>query len=117
MNTEFVKRITQTWIFISLLLVGGLMYLVGNIDGSEGIKSNITIQYPEEAAIQYSSLATNEDTQDRDLQDSFVASKNGKRYYTPGCSGIDRIIPENRIYFQSIQEAEATGRTIAKACQ
>ena len=39
----------------------------------------------------------------------FVASKNGSNYYARGCSSANRIKEENRIYFQTQQEAEALG--------
>ncbi len=46
----------------------------------------------------------------------FVASKNGKRYYLPWCSGVERIKPENLIGFASREEAEARGLTPAANC-
>ncbi len=45
-----------------------------------------------------------------------VASKNGTRYYYPNCSGVSRIKQENKIWFQSIAEAEAKGLTLASNC-
>lgn len=48
---------------------------------------------------------------------SIVVSKNGTKYYTPGCSGIKRIKPENIISFASPQEAEKAGYTKAKNCK
>lgn len=45
-----------------------------------------------------------------------VASKNGKRYYYPGCSGISRISPANIVHFASALEAERFGLTLAANC-
>ncbi len=42
------------------------------------------------------------------------ASKSGTRYYYPDCSS--RVKEENKIWFNSIEEAEATGRTLASGC-
>ncbi len=39
----------------------------------------------------------------------FVGSKNGTKYYTPGCSGAQRIKPENYIWFQSVEDATLQG--------
>tara|TARA_Y100000310_G_scaffold345403_1_gene464563 strand:+ start:3837 stop:4304 length:468 start_codon:yes stop_codon:yes gene_type:complete len=39
----------------------------------------------------------------------FVASNRGKKYYPVFSSAGERIIPKNRIYFQSKQEAELEG--------
>ena len=48
---------------------------------------------------------------------NFVASKNGTKYYPLGCSGIDRIKEENKIYFENETEAVASGRTKASTCK
>ncbi len=45
-----------------------------------------------------------------------VASKNGTRYYYPNCAGVSRIKEENKIWFNSIAEAEARGLTLAANC-
>lgn len=46
----------------------------------------------------------------------YVASKNGKKYYLPSCSGASRIKEENKVWFASIEEARASGRTPASNC-
>lgn len=50
-------------------------------------------------------------------QGVYVASKTGKRYYLPTCSGAKRIKKENRISFSSLEEAKASGRTPASNCK
>jgi len=46
---------------------------------------------------------------------SFVASKNGTKYYPPNCKAADRIKEENRIYFASAINAQKAGfeRTVS----
>lgn len=39
----------------------------------------------------------------------YVGSKNGTKYYTPGCSGTKRIKKENYIWFQSEEDATLQG--------
>ena len=39
----------------------------------------------------------------------FTASKSGEKYHWPWCSFAERIKEENRIYFNSEQEAQAAG--------
>ncbi|OGJ54153.1 hypothetical protein A3D11_03965 [Candidatus Peribacteria bacterium RIFCSPHIGHO2_02_FULL_49_16] len=39
----------------------------------------------------------------------FVASKRGTKYYSIDSSGGQRIVPENRVYFGSKEEAEKQG--------
>jgi len=40
---------------------------------------------------------------------SFVASKRGKRYYPVLSSQAQRLVPENRIYFENEDEAQRAG--------
>jgi len=46
-----------------------------------------------------------------------VASKNGTKYYLPGCSGVGRILDQNKIYFNSEKEALDAGYTRAAGCK
>lgn len=46
-------------------------------------------------------------------QGAFAGSKNGTKYYTPDCAGLERIKPENRIWFQTIEDATLQGYTPA----
>lgn len=45
-----------------------------------------------------------------------LASKNGKKFYYPWCSGVSRIKEVNRVYFASAALAEAVGYTQAANC-
>jgi hypothetical protein len=47
----------------------------------------------------------------------YVASKNGKMYYSVGCSGIKRIKPENIIRFNSKEDAEKAGYSLSALCK
>ncbi len=46
----------------------------------------------------------------------FVASKSGKKYYLPTCSGVSRIKEENRVWFATKEDAESAGLTPATNC-
>jgi hypothetical protein len=50
------------------------------------------------------------------LGQSFVASKNGSRYYPVDCKSSSRIKPENKIYFNSADDAQRAGLTLASGC-
>lgn len=123
MRESLMKQISTVWVMVSLLSVGGALYLVGRIDASESLQqSPIEVVYPEESAVRQHTVMT-EDSGEGQLKsvpepsEALVASRNGTRYYTPGCSGIGRINAENRIYFDTVEEAEAYGLTLAQACQ
>ncbi len=47
----------------------------------------------------------------------YVASKNGKLYYRPDCSGAKRILSKNEIWFASTSEAESAGYKLSTSCK
>lgn len=49
-------------------------------------------------------------------EQKFVASKNGEVYHYPWCSGAQQIKEENKIYFNSKEEAEKAGYRPARNC-
>ena len=82
----------------------GLGFLAGQESrGGEGQELSITTSYPEPA----SSTPAG----------AIVASKNGTRYYPPGCAGADRISATNKVYFATAAAAEAKGYQLASGCK
>lgn len=47
----------------------------------------------------------------------FVASKNSDIYHLWTCPSVDRIKDDNKIWFDTREEAEETGRTMAGDCK
>lgn len=47
----------------------------------------------------------------------YVASKNGKMYYSIGCSGAKRIKKENEVWFSSKEDAEKSGYELSSTCK
>ena len=47
----------------------------------------------------------------------FLASKNGTKYYRNSCSGADRILEENRVWFDTEEEALAKGYEKSTTCK
>jgi hypothetical protein len=47
----------------------------------------------------------------------YIASKNGKLYYTPSCGGAKRILPKNEIWFANSTEATQAGYTLSSSCK
>jgi hypothetical protein len=43
-------------------------------------------------------------------------SRYGITYTYSWCQGNDRIKPENKVFFATIEEAESSGRTLSKLC-
>jgi len=48
---------------------------------------------------------------------AYVASKTGKKYHLPWCSGAQRIKEENKVWFDSKEAAEQAGYTPAANCK
>jgi hypothetical protein len=48
---------------------------------------------------------------------AFAASKTGKSYYPKGCKSLDRVKPENRVYFNSETEAQNAGLSKSTLCK
>ncbi len=46
-----------------------------------------------------------------------VASRSGTAYHYPWCSGANQIKPENKIWFQSEEAAQAAGYAPSKSCK
>jgi DNA/RNA endonuclease YhcR with UshA esterase domain len=47
---------------------------------------------------------------------NFVASKKGTRFYPVDCKSSARIKPENKIYFNTADDAQRAGLTLASGC-
>ena len=127
MKHKFVKKIEGLLLIMSAILIGGSAYLIGNMNALESNLSEIQIVYPDNIAINEDvqieeSQSQKSTTQSNDMKSDsatgkIVASKNGKRYYYPNCGGINRIKPENRIYFDTKEQAESKGLTLASGCK
>ncbi len=48
---------------------------------------------------------------------AFVASRSGKKYYPVDCGSANRIKSENKVYFDTEEEAEARGLTRTETCK
>jgi hypothetical protein len=88
----------------------GFGYLGG--EGSPGA-SRVTIEVaPERAAADTGGT----DAGGTEGQGSYVASKNGEKYYLSTCSGAKRINEENKVWFASAAAAQAAGYAPAANC-
>ncbi len=47
---------------------------------------------------------------------AFVASQNGTKYYPKECAGAKRIKESNRVYFETANDAESQGYSMASGC-
>ncbi len=47
---------------------------------------------------------------------AFIASQNGTKYYPKECIGAKRIKEPNRVYFETADDAESQGYSLASGC-
>jgi hypothetical protein len=55
--------------------------------------------------------------ENNNIKGNYVASKTGSKYHLPWCSGAQTIKEENKIWFETKEEAESRGYSPAKNCK
>lgn len=107
-----------------LLGVAGVSFWLGYATRTETAQASpVEIQCPIEAYMQNTASGTVPSPVEKGTpvaplpSGSYVASKNGTKYYPPGCAGAKRILDANRVYFTSITAAEKAGYTLAATCK
>lgn len=114
-----IDKTTFLYLFI-IVGVGIGSFGLGRIsvNNNPNKDTNIVIEQTE-------GLSENNDTKDTNIPTNqtqsaervYVASKNGKMYYTIGCGGAKRIKPENEVWFSTKEEAEKSGYTLSSTCK
>ncbi len=98
-------RIPRDVLIMAILLLAssasfGLGYLAGR-DGGEG-----SGRYPDATPLMTAATSS-----------GIFASKNGTKYYLPGCTGADRISDANKVWFVSALAARSAGYAPAAGCK
>ncbi len=118
----FIARNYKLIFGMLLIAIVVLAFYVGYLEGEQGRQGAVTLSCDEKIlsalAIPSAALANSEPeenipTAEASSTGKFAGSKNGTKYYTPGCSGLDRIKPENLIWFESEEDATLQGYTPA----
>ncbi|MFH1454943.1 MAG: hypothetical protein ABIF22_01340 [bacterium] len=107
------------YIVIMIILVGTASFGLGKISSFEKNKTPISILRTKElitASVLNSQTEKNNTAIPEQTNGEVVASKSGTKYYYPWCSGVSRIKEENKVWFNNIEEARATGLTPAANC-
>lgn len=104
-----------------ILLTGSATFGLGRLSATRSDPERVTITYPDGkgpdalASVEVSTAgAVGPSVADR--QGTVVASKNGEVYHLPWCSGASRIKEENRVWYDSIEEARSAGLRPAANC-
>ena len=123
---EIIKS-NQHSIFLALCIgfISFISYNLGQIDALD--KKPITIKQSGDSkgtnfslrADIYSAtqLETNDPKKEIKVLDTrVVTSKNSDKYHHTWCAGVKKIKEENKVWFNSAQEAESRGYTLAGNC-
>ncbi|MBI4120630.1 MAG: hypothetical protein HY457_00020 [Parcubacteria group bacterium] len=103
----------EDWFIIALIiLVGFGGFGLGRLSLGEGAKEpvlieNLTTQGREGAQKGIDTVGA---------VGQVVASRNGGKYHFPWCSSAERISQENRVWFESVEQAKRAGYTPASNC-
>lgn len=108
-----------------IILVAFGSFGLGRLSKIEGSKTPIRIENaPMDTQVQFpgnTSVKPQNSAQKASLMDEqetqLVASKSGKKYYYPWCSGVQKIAEANRIYFATKEEAVTRGYTPSATCK
>ena len=112
-----------------VILVGIVSFMLGRLSIGQNSASNVLVSLPNEVN---SASVINAKDYDGNLQidesksnsantviekGAFVASKNGTKYYPSNCSSVSRIKEENKVYFNTEQEAKNAGLSRTSTCK
>lgn len=119
----FIEKHYNIIFLLFLVAIGSLSYFLGveqgRKEGGRGIvfscsnttlkKQVISEQTIKSDFVQKENIVPQVQGVSTETKGMYVGSKNGTKYYTPGCSGTSRIKPENYIWFQSAEDATLQG--------
>lgn len=109
---------SDLFIIITIILVALIAFGVGRLSASKS--EPILIKNLEQASIENIAPKQEEKTIQNEIQGSYqgqvVGSKNSDKYHLPDCPGAKQISEQNKIWFNSIEEAKKAGYKPASNC-
>lgn len=132
-----IKRFFETktahdlYIVLIIILVAFGSFGLGRLSKIEDSRTAVKISYPDQLQAGVYGAFSVQETQPYQEQGTssesdfyadsykgnFVASKNSDKYHFPWCSGAKRIKEENKVWFETHEEAKAAGYTKAANCK
>jgi len=124
---KILNKREDIFMVLLIVLVGFGGFGLGRLSKAEEGREPVTIDYSNSQFL-ISNSPKNTKTQVYDAKKTstallgqetgkFVAAINGGRYYSPWCSGAQRIKEENKVWFKTKEDAERAGYTPAKNCK
>ncbi len=106
---------SDLYIALIIFLVGISGFGLGRLSMLMNQKEPLRIEKPQNTDPIQSSQ-TNSAIITATQKGKYIASKSGKTYYFPWCSGAQKIKEENKIWFQTKEEALSRGLKAAGNC-
>lgn len=121
-----LKISNDVFIVALIILVGTASFGLGKISAFEKRKTPISVlkmqnlllsnTTAEGVASTLSGTQVVEKETEGQTKGIVFASKSGKKYYYPWCSGADRVKEANRVWFDTVEAAKSAGYTPATNC-
>lgn len=109
----------KLYLALVIILIATLAFGIGRLTGG-GEKEGVKIEFEAQNATALKALDPIENSKlkiENSVSGSVVASRNGSKYHFSYCPGAKQIKEENKISFQSAEDAEASGYTLASNCK
>ena len=104
----FFEEVVGEWgMILIVLLIGFGSFGLGRLSMLERVRPPVSI----------TNAPTTAEPRGMNLGGLIVASRTGSAYYFPWCSGVDKILLQNRIWFASEEKARSAGYLPAKNCK
>ncbi len=117
-KNTILKPKKELIIAIIIIFVGTASFGLGFLAGRDNNKIPVEISYEDGATTTETSLNNAQNSsQVVGSSKMFVASQNGTKYYLTTCSGVKNIKEENKIFFNTKEEAEKAGFLPASNCK
>lgn len=114
---SFLTRQYRPIFTILLLIIIGLAFYVGTLQGQKSSGGGVTLACSNEVLsslkIENNDLSIETTNTIAPTTGAYLGSKSGTKYYTPDCPGANRIKPENTVWFQTAEDATLQGYSAA----
>ena len=110
------EEIYHTLIAFVVILVGLAGFGLGKLSRNEELPVRIEYVQQDLTSEKTQSIPSAETVPPSQLG-TIIASKNGTKYYFPNCRGVGNIKDENKVFFQTEEEAISAGYSKASGCK
>jgi len=111
---NYINQRDDLFIVLLILLVGFGGFGLGRLSVLEEGRERVKVVPSDAIEDQDGKPAT---VSNAALAGKYVASVNGSKYHFPWCSGAERMKEGNKIWFDSVLEAQRAGYTPARNCK